>query len=218
MQVIRLLPSNGQVLSAVVLETDPPPRHGKASLPVAHAIHSETNQPTRFTLFVQHLPADAKIGDTISIQVVKVDRDNPPRWAFVDWKINAVLSGGNIRFDTPEFMAKETGVRRIRALSEYFVRFLQLRMESLPLTARVRVAGSTVNMPLEYSEALKRAGELRLKTLDLPHLAYAGLISNLRTKIDNFVTADSDILDRHFIAVIEQQFGFNAAHPKDAKV
>ena len=64
-------------------------------------------------------------------------------------------------------MAKETGLRRIRALSEYFVRFLQLRMESLPLTARVRVAGSTVNMPLEYSEALKRAGELRLKTLDL---------------------------------------------------
>ncbi len=77
------------------------------------------------------------------------------------------MSRGNITFDTTEFMAKETGLRRIRALSEYFVRFLQLRMESLPLTARVRVAGSTVNMPLEYSEALKRAGELRLKTLDL---------------------------------------------------
>jgi len=29
-------------------------------------------------------------------------------------------------------MAKETGVRRIRALSEYFIKFLGLRMESLP--------------------------------------------------------------------------------------
>ncbi len=105
-------------------------------------------------------------------------------------------------------------MRRIRALSEYFVKFLQLRMESLPLTARVRVAGSTVNIPMEYSEALKRAAELRLKTLDLLHLAYAGLVSNLRAKIDSFVTADSDILDRG--AVIEQQFGFNVAHPKDA--
>ncbi len=129
-------------------------------------------------------------------------------------EINAVLSRENITFDTPEFIAKETGVRRIRALSEYFIKFLGLRMESLPLTARVRVAGSTVNIPLEYSEALKRAGELRLKTLDLLHLAYAGLVSNLRTKIDNFVTTDSDILDRGL--VIEQQFGFKVAHPKDA--
>ena len=50
--------------------------------------------------------------------------------------------------------------------------------------------------------------------MDLLHLAYAGLVSNLRTKIDNFVTADSDILGRS--AVIEQQFGFNVAHPDDA--
>ncbi len=124
------------------------------------------------------------------------------------------MSRGTVTLDIPQFFEKETGVRRIRALSEYFVKFLQLRLESLPLTARVRVAGSTVNIPMEYSEALKRAAELRLKTLDLLHLAYAGLVSNLRAKIDSFVTADSDILDRG--AVIEQQFGFNVAHPKNA--
>ncbi len=72
-----------------------------------------------------------------------------------------------------------------------------------------------MTMPIEYSEALKTAAGLRLKTLDLLHLAYAGLLNSLRVRVENFVTADSDILARsRFIA---EQFGFNTLHPKDAR-
>jgi len=53
-----------------------------------------------------------------------------------------------------------------------------------------------VGVPLEYSEALKNAAELKLKTMDLLHLSYAGLISSLRARIKNFVTSDWSILER----------------------
>ena len=129
--------------------------------------------------------------------------------------MSAVLSREDVGLEIPGFIAEESGARRVRALTEYFVRFLGLRLESLSLTSRLRVAGSTVTLPVEYSEGLKRAAELRLKTLDVLHLAYAGLLNSLRVRIGNFVTADSDILARS--RIIAEQFGFNALHPKDAQ-
>ncbi len=129
--------------------------------------------------------------------------------------MNAVLSRRNVGMDIPEFIAEESEARRVRALTEYFVSFLGLRMESLSLSVRLRVADSTVTIPIEYSEALKSAAELKLKTLDLLHLAYVGLLSSLRVRVENFVTTDSDILARS--RIIAEQFGFNVLHPKDAQ-
>ncbi len=117
--------------------------------------------------------------------------------------------------DVPEFIDEESGARKVRALTEYFVRFLGLRMESLSLTARLNVANSIVAMPIEYSEALKRAAALKLKTLDLLHLAYAGLLNSLRVRVERFVTTDLDILAGS--KIIAEQFGFNALHPEDAQ-
>ncbi len=129
-------------------------------------------------------------------------------------EICAVLSREGVKFDSPRLVMGETETRRVLAISEYFVEFLGMRVESLSLTNRVRIAGSTLSLPLEYSEALKKAGELKLRTVDLLHLAYSGLISSLRTRIDRFVTSDSGIIDR--ARTIEAQFGFTVVHPKEA--
>jgi predicted nucleic acid-binding protein len=129
-------------------------------------------------------------------------------------EMSAVLSRGKTRFDVPEFLARETESRRVVALSEYFIEFLGLRIESLALTSRMQVGGSTLSLPLEYSEGLKKAGGLKLRALDLLHVAYAELISNLRTRIDRFVTSDGGILDRS--RLIEDQFSFRVVHPSTA--
>jgi len=66
---------------------------------------------------------------------------------------------------------------------------------------------------MEYSKAASEAYRLRLKALDLLHLAYAGLISRLEFKLDLFVTADQDILDT--ASEIEESLGLRTMHPKD---
>ena len=66
---------------------------------------------------------------------------------------------------------------------------------------------------MEYSKAASEAYRLRLKALDLLHLAYASLISRLEFKLDLFVTADQDILNA--ASEIEESLGLKTTHPKD---
>jgi hypothetical protein len=66
---------------------------------------------------------------------------------------------------------------------------------------------------MEYSRAASEAHNLQLKALDLLHLAYASLISHLEFKLDLFVTADQDILDRN--SKIQESLGLRTVHPKD---
>lgn len=124
------------------------------------------------------------------------------------------MSRGNVRFDVPDFVARETGARRVLALSEYFVESLRLRIEALAVTRRTRIGRSSLTLALEYAEALKRAGNLKLRALDLLHLVYAELISSLRVRVERFVTSDEGILDRS--RAIEEQLGFRAVHPTEA--
>ena len=54
-------------------------------------------------------------------------------------EMNAVLSRESIGLEVPAFLSGETGSRTVRAVSEYFIRFLGLRIESLTLTVRLSV-------------------------------------------------------------------------------
>ena len=76
-------PENGQSLRAVVTRTDLPPRLGKVSLPIAHALDPE-GRLTTFRVFVQDLPKDTPAGTAIEVKVVRIDRNQKhPRWAYV---------------------------------------------------------------------------------------------------------------------------------------
>ena len=96
---------------------------------------------------------------------------------------------------------------------EYIFKDADLTLASQVGTSIIHVGERTVQVPMEYSRAAYAAHNLQLKALDLLHLAYASLISRLEFKLDLFVTADQDILDR--ASKIEESLGLTTRHPKD---
>jgi hypothetical protein len=67
---------------------------------------------------------------------------------------------------------------------------------------------------MEYSKAAHEAASLKLKALDLLHLAYAHLISSLEFKLDLFITGDQDILNK--AQQVQQTLGLRPTHPTEA--
>jgi predicted nucleic acid-binding protein len=128
-------------------------------------------------------------------------------------ELTAVLARIRPELQLPEPVQKEPFKRRIRAAVEYIFRDADLTLASQAGTSIIRVGKRTVHVPMEYSRAASAAHNLQLKTLDMLHLAYASLISRLEFKLDLFVTADQDILDR--TNKIEESLGLTAKHPKD---
>lgn len=96
----------------------------------------------------------------------------------------------------------------------YIFRDADLTLASRVGTSMLRVGARWISVPMEYSKAASEAPRLKLKALDLLHLAQASLISKLEFKLDLFVTADRDILDR--TNEIQQYLGLRARHPQEA--
>jgi hypothetical protein len=55
-------------------------------------------------------------------------------------EMNAVLSRGDVEFETPQFLARESEEKRVLALSEFFVEKLGLRVESFSITSKARIS------------------------------------------------------------------------------
>jgi len=128
-------------------------------------------------------------------------------------ELTAVLARVRPELQLPEPVQKEPFKRRIRAAVEYIFKDAGLTLASQVGTSIIHVGERTVPIPMEYSRAASEAHKLRLKALDLLHLAYASLISRLEFKLDLFVTADQDILDR--TSQIEEALGLRTMHPKN---
>ena len=128
-------------------------------------------------------------------------------------ELSAVLARVRPELQLPEPVQKEPLKRRVRAAVEYIFRDSGLTLASQVGTSVIHVGGSTVHIAMEYSKAASEAYRLRLKTLDLLHLAHASLISQLEFELDLFVTADRDILDA--ASQIEDSLGLRTANPKD---
>ena len=128
-------------------------------------------------------------------------------------RLTAVLARVRPELQLPEPVQKEPFKRRIRAAVEYIFKDAGLTLASQVGTSIIRVGERTVPIPMEYSRAASEAHKLRLKALDLLHLAYASFISRLEFKLDLFVTADQDILDR--TSQIEEALGLRTMHPKN---
>jgi hypothetical protein len=67
---------------------------------------------------------------------------------------------------------------------------------------------------MEYTTAAALAPNLKLRSLDLLHLAYASLISQLEFSISSFVTGDEAILGK--TDEVRKSLNITATHPKDA--
>jgi len=128
-------------------------------------------------------------------------------------ELSAVLARVRPEIQLSEPAQNEPFKRRIRAAVGYIFKDGGLTLASHVGVSTIHVGGRTAPIPMEYPKAASEAYRLRLKALDLLHLAYASLISRLEFKLDLFVTADQDILDA--ASEIEESLGLKTTHPKD---
>ncbi|QOJ78930.1 hypothetical protein IG193_00235 [Infirmifilum lucidum] len=95
---------------------------------------------------------------------------------------------------------------------EFIVRDCRLHILSTGYTAVANIAGYRLRTGLEYHLACKLAGPLRLRTLDVLHLAYAKALKR-KLNVVAFITGDSEILGR--ADSIERTVGVKVQHPRD---
>jgi predicted nucleic acid-binding protein len=128
--------------------------------------------------------------------------------------LSSVLAQTSDDLELPATLAKEPASRRIRAAIEYMVRSSSLTLASGPGLSRLRVGGRSVSVPLEYWQAARLASALKLRSLDLLHLAYAHLINRLEFNIKTFVTGDEDIISR--ADAVQKSIEIAVKRPADA--
>lgn len=126
-------------------------------------------------------------------------------------ELAAVVSRIEAELQAPTELLQEPPKRRVRALVEFFIKDSGLLMASAPVQARVRLGGTVLLVPIEYHNCIQLAHALRLKTLDLMHLAYADSLRKWGHELDSFVTGDEDILARS--DAILEQLGISVKKP-----
>ena len=129
-------------------------------------------------------------------------------------ELSSVIARTEEGLELPAVFAKEPLHRRVRAIVEYVIRDSRLTLASGLGSSRFRVEGRSVSGPLEYWEASRLAPQLRLKALDLLHLAYARLIGKLELNVKSFVTGDQGILSR--ATEVQKALQIDVKHPKEA--
>jgi len=81
----------------------------------------------------------------------------------------------------------------LHPLIHFIIKDCRLHVISIPLLARRSIAGCGVLAPAEYYLAIGLSHRLKLRTLDLLHIAYA-LILRRKGMADVMITGDEDIL------------------------
>ncbi|TMI67588.1 type II toxin-antitoxin system VapC family toxin [Candidatus Bathyarchaeota archaeon] len=128
-------------------------------------------------------------------------------------EIVSVVARNDHLLETPLFLKEESSTRRVRALAEYIIRDSGVSMASPQGSSRTRIGGRSVVIPIEYSRAASLAAVLKLRTLDLLHLAYAYIIGRIEYSLTSFVTGDALIASR--AKQIHQLLGLDVKHPAD---
>jgi predicted nucleic acid-binding protein len=111
-------------------------------------------------------------------------------------ELTAVIARHAEELQAPDEILPKDSRRRIRSVVEFFLRDSNLTTMSVHANARTKIAKSILTVPLEYVTSLRLASALKLKTLDLMHLAYAENIRSSGRELDWFVTTDKDIVKK----------------------
>jgi len=126
-------------------------------------------------------------------------------------ELAAVISRMDSNMEAPPELLQEPPKRRVRTLVEFMIRDSRVFIASVPAQARIKVAGAVLSVPIEYQNCIRLAHALKLKTLDLVHLAYADGLRKWGHDIDTFVTFDIDILERS--DAIHDELGIEIKEP-----
>ncbi len=120
-------------------------------------------------------------------------------------ELYSVLSRVKVRVDVPSLAAEA-----LNTLVAFIVRDCRLKVIGVGSPIERKLGGELLRTSSEYYLSMKSAEKLRLRTLDLIHLAYASLA---RTKlgVSAFITGDEEIL--HESEPIHRVLKFRAVHP-----
>jgi len=128
-------------------------------------------------------------------------------------ELSSVIARTEEEMQLPLLIQKEPPGRRTRAVVEYIIRDSGLTLASELGSSRIRIGNRSLNIPLEYSKAASLAPLLKLRALDLLHLAYAHLIDKLQFSVTSFVTGDEAIISK--AQDIHKSLEIAIRHPKD---
>ena len=82
----------------------------------------------------------------------------------------------------------------INSIVYFIIKDCKLNVISILLIARRSIADYKATIPIEYDIAMKLSRKLKLRTLDLIHLAYTSLLKR-KGITDMFITGDKEILE-----------------------
>jgi predicted nucleic acid-binding protein len=81
----------------------------------------------------------------------------------------------------------------LHSLIRFIIKDCRLQVVSIPLLAKRSIAGYEVVAPVEYYLSMSFSHQLKLRTLDLLHIAYASLLRR-RGIANTLITGDENIL------------------------
>jgi predicted nucleic acid-binding protein len=144
-------------------------------------------------IIAKYVPAD-KLSSRSTAYLAGRDRKVASPVSVIE--LAAVVSRIDSNMEAPRELLQEPPKRRVRALVEFMIRDSGVFLASVPAQIRIKVAGVVLSVPIEYQNCIRLAHALKLKTLNLVHLAYADGLRKWGHDIDTFVTFDADILER----------------------
>ena len=121
-------------------------------------------------------------------------------------ELYSVLSRVKIHISIPEGMENID----IPTLIEFILEDCNLKIVSKTRIVTYQIGKERIKIPLEYYIALSIADKIKLRTLDLIHIAYAYLIKD---RIKAFVTGDNEIIDKQ--ETIIHMLGIKVISPQD---
>ena len=121
-------------------------------------------------------------------------------------ELHSVLSRVKHQISLP----KDIETIDIPTLVEFIIEDCNLKLLSKTRIVTYQIGKERVRIPLEYYIALSIADKIKLRTLDLIHIAYAYLIKD---QINAFVTGDNEILEKR--KTILHTLGIEVKPPQD---
>ena len=126
-------------------------------------------------------------------------------------ELTAVVSRLDADIRAPKELLQESPRKRVRAIVEFLIRDCNITVATVPARARIKFAGTILSVPLEYQRSIRLVDALKLRTLDLIHLAYADNLRKWGHEINTFVTGDRDVLSK--TEQIREQIGVEVKEP-----
>ena len=98
-------------------------------------------------------------------------------------------------------------------LISFIIEDCKLKITAETYSTVMKIAGQEIRIPVEYYVAYRNAERLKLRTLDLLHLAHVTTLKKAYG-IQTFITGDEELIEK--AEVIKEALNVNIVHPKEA--